>query len=132
MQHKNMSATLVTRILPWGLVLALSACGGGGGGDTAVAPPPPPVTPPVPVTPITPTPPPVVNGAQPVGIQAENNQYRIVYTATDSADSRASSAQLEWGQNPELEPKLATSANYSMTLDEAPLIAPYSGTSAVH
>jgi len=127
MQHKNISGTLVTRIWPWGLVLALSACGGGGGGDTAVAPPPP-VTPPVPVTPVTPTPPPVVNGAQPVGIQAENDQYRIVYTATDSADSRANSAQLEWVQNPGLESQLATSTNYSMTLDEAPLIAPYSGT----
>jgi hypothetical protein len=73
-----------------------------------------------------------VNGAQPVGIQAENDQYRIVYTATDSADSRASSAQLEWVQNPGLEPQLATSTNYSMTLDEAPLIAPYSGAFTVN
>jgi len=130
MQHKNMSGTLVTRIWPWGLVLALSACGGGGGGDTAVAPPLP-VIPPVPTTPVTPTPP-VVNGAQPVGIQAENDQYRVVYTTTDSADARTNSAHLEWVQNPGLEPKVATSTNYTMTLDEAPLIAPYSGTFTVN
>jgi hypothetical protein len=72
-----------------------------------------------------------VNGAQPIGIQAENDQYRIVYTTTDSADARASSAQLDLAQNPGLEPQLATSANYSMTLDEAPLIAPYTGASSV-
>lgn len=135
MTRKNVNTSFVRSLLPWGLVLALSACGGGGGSADVggVAPPVVPPEPTVPVNPPEPTAPPspVVDSQPSVGIQAENEQYRIVYTTTDSANSLASSAELEWVQRPELGSQLTASVSYSMTLDEAPLIAPYSGSTPV-
>lgn len=130
MTRKNINTSFARSLLPWGLALSLIACGGGGGSTDVggVVPPEPtvPVNPPEPTVP----PSPVVDSQPSVGIQAENEHYRIVYTTTDSANSLASSTELEWVQRPELGSQLTASVSYSMTLDEAPLIAPYSGSTS--